>query len=109
MLRPARGRVRCPARESTPQESRCPARRAPGETPCARHPALLHPISSIGDARENQRGNECGKLPRPLHLSGYNGPMMSRGVVAALGAALLFGASTPLAKLLVGETSPWLL
>jgi drug/metabolite transporter (DMT)-like permease len=31
------------------------------------------------------------------------------GVPAALGAALLFGASTPLAKLLLGETSPWLL
>lgn len=34
---------------------------------------------------------------------------MSRGILAALAAALLFGASTPLAKLLVGETSPWLL
>jgi drug/metabolite transporter (DMT)-like permease len=33
----------------------------------------------------------------------------NRGVPAALGAALLFGASTPLAKLLLGETSPWLL
>jgi drug/metabolite transporter (DMT)-like permease len=32
-----------------------------------------------------------------------------RGILAALGAALLFGASTPLAKLLVGDTSPWLL
>jgi drug/metabolite transporter (DMT)-like permease len=31
------------------------------------------------------------------------------GVPAALGAALLFGASTPLAKLLLGQTSPWLL
>jgi drug/metabolite transporter (DMT)-like permease len=31
------------------------------------------------------------------------------GIVAALGAAVLFGASTPLAKLLLGETSPWLL
>ena len=31
------------------------------------------------------------------------------GVAAALGAAVLFGASTPLAKLLLGETSPWLL
>jgi drug/metabolite transporter (DMT)-like permease len=35
--------------------------------------------------------------------------MLNRGVPAALGAALLFGASTPLAKLLLGETSPWLL
>jgi len=32
-----------------------------------------------------------------------------RGVQAALGAALLFGVSTPLAKLLLGETTPWLL
>jgi drug/metabolite transporter (DMT)-like permease len=31
------------------------------------------------------------------------------GVLAAFGAALLFGASTPLAKLLLGSTSPWLL
>jgi len=31
------------------------------------------------------------------------------GVLAALGAALLFGASTPVAKLLLGATSPWLL
>jgi len=30
-------------------------------------------------------------------------------MAAALGAALLFGASTPLAKLLLGEMSPWLL
>ncbi len=34
---------------------------------------------------------------------------LNRGVAAALGAALLFGASTPLAKLLLGEVSPWLL
>ena len=34
---------------------------------------------------------------------------MTRGIPAALGAALLFGASTPLAKLLLGEASPWLL
>ena len=32
-----------------------------------------------------------------------------RGVVAALAAAVLFGASTPLAKLLLGAASPWLL
>jgi drug/metabolite transporter (DMT)-like permease len=31
------------------------------------------------------------------------------GVGAALGAALLFGAGTPLAKLLLASTSPWLL
>jgi drug/metabolite transporter (DMT)-like permease len=33
----------------------------------------------------------------------------NRGVLAALAAALLFGAGTPLAKLLLGQTSPWLL
>jgi drug/metabolite transporter (DMT)-like permease len=33
----------------------------------------------------------------------------SRGVVAALGAALLFGAGTPFAKLLLAHTGPWLL
>lgn len=31
------------------------------------------------------------------------------GVLAALGAAVLFGAGTPLAKPLLGQTSPWLL
>ena len=31
------------------------------------------------------------------------------GVLAALGAALLFGAGTPLAKLLLGAVSPWML
>jgi len=34
---------------------------------------------------------------------------LDRGIAAALLAAVLFGASTPLAKLLLGETSPWLL
>lgn len=34
---------------------------------------------------------------------------MSRNVFFALAAAVLFGASTPLAKLLLGEVSPWLL
>jgi drug/metabolite transporter (DMT)-like permease len=33
----------------------------------------------------------------------------NRGVLAALGAALLFGAGTPGAKLLLGPVSPWLL
>ena len=33
----------------------------------------------------------------------------SPGVVAALTSALLFGASTPLAKILVGDINPWLL
>ena len=39
-------------------------------------------------------------LPR-----GLNQP----GVCAALGAALLFGASTPIAKLLLHAVSPWIL
>lgn len=34
---------------------------------------------------------------------------LSRGVLAALAAALLFGAGTPLAKLLLAGTGPWLL
>lgn len=34
---------------------------------------------------------------------------MPRGVPAALGSAILFGASTPMAKMLVGSTDPWLL
>ena len=35
--------------------------------------------------------------------------MRNIGVQAALLAALLFGAGTPLAKLLLGSVSPWLL
>ncbi|MHB1301844.1 MAG: DMT family transporter [Burkholderiales bacterium] len=35
--------------------------------------------------------------------------MRQRGVPAALGAALLFGVGTPLAKLLLSEVNPWLL
>jgi len=38
-----------------------------------------------------------------------NHPQQSRGIAAALGAALLFGASTPLAKSLLAHTNPWLL
>ena len=34
---------------------------------------------------------------------------INRGVLAALGAALLFGAGTPFAKLLLAQTDPWLL
>src|SRR6478735_9884420 len=34
---------------------------------------------------------------------------MSRGAMASLVAALLFGAGTPLAKLLLAHSSPWLL
>jgi len=36
-------------------------------------------------------------------------PWSNPGVAAALAAALLFGAGTPVAKLLLGATSPWLL
>ena len=35
--------------------------------------------------------------------------LINPGIAAALGAALLFGASTPLAKLLLGAVSPWML
>jgi drug/metabolite transporter (DMT)-like permease len=34
---------------------------------------------------------------------------LDRGILAALGAAVLFGLSTPIAKTLVGEMSPLLL
>ena len=37
------------------------------------------------------------------------GALRNRGVLAALAAALLFGVATPAAKLLLGETPPWLL
>lgn len=36
-------------------------------------------------------------------------PALHNGVVAAMAAAVLFGAGTPLAKLLLAHTSPWLL
>ena len=35
--------------------------------------------------------------------------MLQKGILAALGSALLFGASTPFAKLLLTHVSPWLL
>ena len=38
-----------------------------------------------------------------------NHPFISPGISSALGAALLFGAGTPLAKLLLQDVSPWLL
>ena len=34
---------------------------------------------------------------------------MNPGITATLVAAILFGAGTPLAKLLLGQISPWLL
>jgi len=37
------------------------------------------------------------------------GALRNTGVQAALASAVLFGASTPLAKLLLGEVSPWML
>ena len=37
------------------------------------------------------------------------GLLPSPGVSAALGAALLFGTGTPLAKLILSDVSPWLL
>ena len=40
-----------------------------------------------------------------MRLTGLRSP----GVQAAIGAAVLFGAGTPLAKLLLGSVSPWLL
>lgn len=40
-----------------------------------------------------------------ISMSSWKNP----GILAALAAAVLFGASTPFAKLLLGETSPWLL
>lgn len=40
---------------------------------------------------------------------GLRSGLANRGVQAALVAAILFGAGTPLAKLLLGQVSPWLL
>ncbi len=45
-------------------------------------------------------GKEAGRALRPFSIT---------GIPAALMAALLFGAATPLAKLLLGPMSPWLL
>lgn len=39
----------------------------------------------------------------------WNQPFKQTGALAALGAAILFGAGTPLAKLLLDNISPWLL
>ena len=35
--------------------------------------------------------------------------MLNKGILTALGFALLFGAGTPLAKVLLTHVSPWLL
>ena len=43
------------------------------------------------------------KEPRPTKI------LAAPGVLAALGAAALFGAGTPLAKLLLGQVDPWLM
>ena len=49
-------------------------------------------------------------LAQVCYKSGMTTPFgLHPGVGAALGAALLFGAGTPLAKLLLAGTSPWLL
>lgn len=42
-------------------------------------------------------------------LGTHNGPIVNKSVTFAIAAAVLFGASTPLAKLLVGDVSPVLL
>src|SRR5260221_14572783 len=38
-----------------------------------------------------------------------SGPIARGGIALALGSAALFGASTPLSKLLLGSVDPWLL
>jgi drug/metabolite transporter (DMT)-like permease len=49
-------------------------------------------------------------VPAPAACgSGHDGGRMNIGVVCALGGAALFGASTPIAKLLVGEIAPVML
>jgi drug/metabolite transporter (DMT)-like permease len=48
----------------------------------------------------NTRSNANGSRP---------GALANRGVQAALVSAVLFGAGTPLAKILLGEVSPWML
>lgn len=50
-------------------------------------------------------------LPTPRATAAMNdrAHLLSSGVAAALGAALLFGAGTPLAKLLLRDVGPWLL
>lgn len=56
---------------------------------------------------------ETSASEAPLrHTEGRKGltlTTMNFGIAAALGSAVLFGASTPLAKLLVGTINPWLL
>jgi drug/metabolite transporter (DMT)-like permease len=40
---------------------------------------------------------------------GVNYPAMQPGILLALASAVLFGASTPFAKLLLGSVDPWLM
>ncbi len=66
----------------------------------------------VGDGTARPLGPQADfGAVHPLDREGireYLDPM-NIGVLSALASALLFGASTPLAKLLVGEISPWLL
>ena len=59
--------------------------------------------SSVHWARERDARATSSALRRTVSA------WRNRGVIAALAAAVLFGASTPIAKLLLGGASPWLL
>lgn len=53
-------------------------------------------------------GGECSRRGRSK-LPYMRDPIAARGPALALGSAMLFGLSTPAAKLLVGTVDPWLL
>lgn len=61
-----------------------------------------------------ERAFPCGLLPpgqssyHGAHCV-FGGPILNIGVAAAMGAALLFGAGTPVAKLLLASVGPWML
>ena len=70
----------------------------------AQHDRRTGAVSAIRLARPIG-GGRCRRDVRIRSMTALRHP----GVLAALGAALLFGAGTPFAKLLLGPVSPWLL
>ena len=80
---------------------------ARGQAPCS-------PERRCGDTPDIGRRQPAGLFlnqrrpwkARPMSL---HKPLRHPGIAAALGAALLFGAGTPLAKWLLDAVSPWLL
>lgn len=88
----------------TPEAMRGP------QSPCQ----LLHPLQKFNPIQSARVHDEirigyADLLMNENRMMINNPKTWSAGVAAAIGAASLFGAGTPLAKLLLDQVSPWLL